>query len=92
MEVRSGKSIIQDFRSLPSKRTNVVTQETSRRRLEPKTDKETAKHLAEKEKLAVEGRSKRKISAVSSTEITDMYLILPSYTEHHQAEINDIIA
>ena len=39
-----------------------------------------------------EGPRKRKMkpSAVSSTEPTDMYLIIPSYAEAFKAEINDI--
>ena len=36
-------------------------------------------------------RRKRKISAMPSTETNNMYQMLPSYTEQHKAEINEII-
>ena len=39
-----------------------------------------------------ECKKKKKISAVSNTEAIDMYLILLSYVEKHQAEISNIIA
>ena len=52
--------------------------------------------MARKETLAVEEehsrRRKREISAVSSTEATDMHLVVPSYTEKYKAEIKEIIA
>ena len=49
---------IQDFLSLHLQESNVVIQETSRRRLEPKADTETANYLAAKEKLAMEEKEK----------------------------------
>ena len=78
------------------KRIHIVIQESSRRRLETKPDTKKAKFLATKETLAVEeersrGRN-RKISAVPSTEATDMYLVLPSCNEQYKAEIKKIIA
>ena len=88
MEVRSTlsrKSALQDFRSLHSKEYNIVIQETSRKRLEPKA--ETEDMAAEKMAMEKDCRSRKrsKTSAVPNIKTTDMYLIFPSYAEKHQA-------
>ena len=105
MEVLSGyprKSTIQDFQSRHSKELNVIYQEFSKTTLDAAAATKAAATMDEKSKvtpteaeLAMEEktrRRKRKISAVPSTESTNMYVILPSDAELHKAEISEIIA
>ena len=87
--------VMPDSRGTPGERKSFGSEqyleEKSRRRVQTKAEK--TKYLATEETVAVaEKHARRKISAVSSTETTSLYLILPSYTEQFQAEIKEIIA
>ena len=86
----TGKSAIQDFQSLHSKDSNFVIQETSKENWSQQQTKPKSwqKKQQQKKNTKEEGKKQH----FPSTETTNMYLILQSYAEAQQAEINMIIA